>query len=216
MARLPATRSGKISFYESHVPTWEERAAEIGVSSSMIANLAALTQAARDAFLRAQEARNAAEAATQAYHTAVATMNRAGVNVLTTIRVYASTTNNTGVLNIAKVDPRADNGPLPAPGTPIMPSTSLSQTGAVTLSWKCKNPRGSEGTVYEICRRVDGERAFTRVGTSGTRKYTDDAIPRGASTIVYQVTAIRSTRRGNPALFNVRFGMDGETMKIAA
>lgn len=209
MARLPATRLGKVEYFEAHLPAWELRASEIGVSGASVANLAALTAATRAAFLAAQEARNAAEAATQAYHRAAAAMSKAGVNILATIRVFASTTNDSGVLAVANVEPRAAASPLAAPGTPYKPSTTLLTGGRVRIAWKCDNPTGSEGTVYEIRRRIGEAGAWgplVFIGTSGARAFTDETIPQGAGLVSYQITALRSTARGQPAEFTVQFG----------
>lgn len=215
MARLPATRIGKVRYFETHVPTWEARAAEIGVGAPAIEHLAALTLAAREAFQAAQEARATAEAATQAFHRAVAAMNSAGVGVLSTIRVYAESTDNSGVLDVALVSPRAPGSPLPPPGKPSRPTVELLLSGGVRLGWTCKNPPGSEGTIYEVCRRVGAPGTpgawgpLTFLGTTGRRSFTDETIPRGTTSLIYQITAVRSTARGEPSQLSVNFGVEG-------
>jgi hypothetical protein len=44
------------------------------------------------------------------------------------------------------------------------------------------------------------------VAAVGAKSFTDTTIPAGAARVVYQITALRSTRRGEPAQFAVRFG----------
>jgi hypothetical protein len=60
-------------------------------------------------------------------------------------------------------------------------------------------------------RRIGGggASAFTFVGASGVKSFTDDTLVSGASPVTYQITAVRSTSRGNPAQFTVNFGVGG-------
>ena len=55
----------------------------------------------------------------------------------------------------------------------------------------------------------------TFLGTSGNRTFTDTTLPAGSRGVIYQVTAVRSTRRGESGQFNVNFGVDGEVGKFA-
>ena len=74
------------------------------------------------------------------------------------------------------------------------------------LKWKCANPVGSVGTLYEV-RRKTGTSAFTLLSTEGTREFTDESLPAGATGVTYEITARRTTVRGMPAQFNVNFGV---------
>ena len=60
-----------------------------------------------------------------------------------------------------------------AAGDRTQDQKSFLQTGAVELKWKCANPTGTQGTIYE-CRRKIGNGAFTFVGATGVRAFTDD------------------------------------------
>jgi len=40
----------------------------------------------------------------------------------------------------------------------------------------------------------------------GKKKFEDDTVPPGTPTVLYRVTAIRSTRRGKSAIFDVNLG----------
>ncbi|GMV24142.1 MAG: hypothetical protein AMXMBFR58_01730 [Phycisphaerae bacterium] len=44
---------------------------------------------------------------------------------------------------------------------------------------------------------------------SGVKNVTDDKVAAVSPSVTYQVTAIRSTPRGNPGQFTVSFGMGG-------
>jgi hypothetical protein len=86
--------------------------------------------------------------------------------------------------------------------------------GSLELKGKCSNPSGTPGTIYEVKRSIGGG-AMEFVGTSGVKSFTDDTLT-GASPVMYQITAVRSTSRGNPAQFIVNFGMGGGGLTVAS
>ncbi|MCC6320827.1 MAG: hypothetical protein IT438_05245 [Phycisphaerales bacterium] len=89
----------------------------------------------------------------------------------------------------------------------------LWQNGSLELKWKCGNPSGTVGTIYQVKWRIGGATggggAFTFVGATGVRSFTDDTLPAGSTPVTYEVAAVRSTTRGNPAQFTVNFGTGG-------
>lgn len=92
---------------------------------------------------------------------------------------------------------------------------SLLQNGALELKWKCNNPSGTQGTIYEVKRQI-GTGPLVFFGASGVKSFTDDTLPAGSTPSTYQITAIRSTARGNPAQFTVNFGIGGSGLTIAS
>ena len=86
-----------------------------------------------------------------------------------------------------------------------------SNVGTLELKWKCANPAGTQGTMYEVLRKVGTAASFSFVGGSGVKSFTDDTLPIGVSPVRYQITAVRSTSRGKPAQFIVNFGTGGST-----
>jgi len=54
------------------------------------------------------------------------------------------------------------------------------------------------------------------VGASGVKTFTDETLPSGSAPVTYQITAVRSTSRGNPAQFTVNFGIGGPGLTIAS
>ncbi|MCC6230715.1 MAG: hypothetical protein IT432_16005 [Phycisphaerales bacterium] len=224
MGTVPDTRLGKIEFYEAHTLSggpWATNAAAIGVTAASVSALESLTKAARSAFNAAEAARQAAKAATQAYHDAVRAMHSnpgAGQDMIDTINNKARTTNSPGVYTLAQIPPPATPGTNPPPGTPLDFTVGLLQNGALELKWKCNNPSGTQGTVYEVKRR-DGSGtggAFGYVGSTGVKTFTDETVVSGTASVTYQVTAIRSTQRGNPGQFTVSFGVGGPGLTIAS
>jgi len=216
MPIVPNTRLGKIEFYEAHLGPWGTSAVAIGLTTAQVAALATATTAARAAYNAAEAARAASKAATQNFHDKVAAMHSnpgLGADMIDIIKNFAETTNNPNVYNLAQIPPPAEPGPVPPPGTPYKLSVGLLGDGSIELKWKCDNPSGAQGTIYEVLRRF-GDGPFAFVGATGVRAFLDDTIPAGSSPVTYQITAVRSTQRGTPAQFLVSFGVGGGGLAI--
>lgn len=209
-------RLARVTFYESHLSTWTAAATQIGLTTAAVGNLSTLTKAARAAYDAAELARNRSKAATQAFYDAVRTMHNGpgnGADMIEQIKNYASSTNNPNVFVLANIPAPARPSTLPPPGTPFGFTVSLLQSGAVQLKWKCNNPAGTSGTLYEVRRASTVSPAagdFVFIGASGSKTFTDETLLRGAAPATYQITAVRSTSRGNPAQFTVNFGIGGD------
>ncbi len=212
MGITPQSRLGKIEFYESHVGPWGTSAVAIGVTTSAVTSLTALTVAARKAYGDYVAAQEAAKTATQTYYAKVRAMHDgpgAGADMIETIKAFAQTTNNPNVYTLAMIPPPATPGAVPPPGKPTDFSVNLLEDGSVKLNWKCSNPAGTGGTNYEVLRKSGSTTTFTYLGQVGKKSFTDMTIPAGATPSVYQITAYRSTQRGEPAQFTVNFGVGG-------
>jgi hypothetical protein len=219
MGVVPDTRLGKIEFYEAHITPWTTNAAGIGLTPASVTALGTLTAAARTAFNAAEAARQAAKAATQNFYDKVRDMHSgpgAGQDMIQTIRNYAESQNKPNVYVLAQIPPPADPSTAPPPGTPLDFTVGLLQNGALELKWKCNNPSGTQGTIYEVKRRTGGSGSFGYVGSSGVKNFTDDTVAAGSPSVTYQITAVRSTQRGNPAQFTVNFGVGGPGLTIAS
>ena len=79
--------------------------------------------------------------------------------------------------------------------------------GAVTLKWKCANPAGTSGTIYQVWRRDTPTGDFNYLGGTGSKSFDDATIPAGSGGVTYQIQAVRSTAVGLWAQFNVNFGV---------
>ena len=207
MPILPDTRIGKVQFFETRLSAWDARAAEIGLDPTEVAELESRTQAARQAYLAAHMARIAARSATNQWHMAAADLADYGSNLLQKIKATASSAPDNRVYSAALIPPPADPSPLGAPGTPSECRFALvAGSGALKLTWKCKHPAGSQGTIYAIRRSVNNGN-FVFLDTAGKKKFIDETLPPGSAIVVYEITAVRSTRRGQPARFNVNLGV---------
>jgi len=224
MGVVPHDRIGKIEFYEAHALVgrpWTTNAAAIGLLPASVTALGTLTTAARTAYNAHIAAQAAAKAATQNFYDKVRFMHSspgAGSDMIETIKTYAATENDPNVYVLAQIPPPAQGGGrgrTPPPGTPFAFTVGLLQDGSLQLTWKCRNPSGTVGTIYEVKRKI-GSGAFTFVGATGVKTLTDDALPAGSTPCTYQITAVRSTARGNPAQFTVNFGIGGPGLTIAS
>jgi hypothetical protein len=224
MTIVPETRSGKILFYETHLPVWAADPASIGVTPAAVAALGDLVAEARAARAAQRRAQDEARAATARYHEAVRRMHAAsngGAALIQTIKAFAQTSGDDGVYPRASLPVPASPGrpgSAPAPGTPRGFAVTLRQTGAIELTWKCDNPGGTAGTIYQVKRQlgdgIDGE-PFTTVGTVGAKSFVDRTLPPGTRLCTYEVTALRSTAKGEPARYTIRLGADPGAARVA-
>jgi hypothetical protein len=108
---------------------------------------------------------------------------------------------------------RKTPSPRGNPGTASNFKVTLNGDGSIDLTFKCNNPAGAQGTMYQIFRRIGAVGEFDYLGGVGERKYHDTTIPAGTATVTYKIQAVRSTAVGAWAVFNVCFGMsDGGGM----
>ena len=132
-------------------------------------------------------------------------LTNSGNVVVEQVRTKARTA-GAGVYPLANIPAPATPGPRPAPGKPTDFVATLDESGALALRWKCPNPAGSGGTIYQIYRRTTPAGEFAYLGGSGTKAFVDTTLPAGSAAVTYQLQAVRSTGTGPWAQFNVNFG----------
>jgi hypothetical protein len=206
MGLIPDTKIGRIQFYQSKITPWTTNAVAIGTTAAAVTDLGTKADAAAtklDAQIAAQEA---AKTATLAADNAVSALMVAGAAIIKNIRAKAETT-GASVYELAEIPPPATPTPIGPLGTPGDFNVALSVTGALQLKWKCTNPVGATGTIYQIFRRIGAAGEFVYIGGSGAKTFTDATVPAGSSQVAYQLQAVRSTSVGPFAQFNVNFGV---------
>jgi hypothetical protein len=162
-----------------------------------------------------RQAQAAAESATILLKEAMDAMASQGASMLMQIRAKAGMSGES-VYSLASISPPAKGSPVGEPGKPSRFEFSIDDLGALRMTWKCKNPRGSAGTMYQVYREVDGSGEMAFIGTTGKKQFMDATVPQGAKQIVYKVRAMRSTKVGQSATFNVSFGVDRAVRKMIA
>ena len=205
MRIVPKNQVPRIQFFELRVGRWAEHAEALGVPPDLVAELAAHTAAARDALKAKQAAENAARSATLRLKDAIAKMSTNGAAAIGFIGAKGMQPGGDGVYSLAFIPKPKKHSKIGPPGTPTNFRHELQQIGWLTLRWKCEHPRGAVSTMYELSRRVAGG-PFQRIGLAGQRKFVDKTIPAGATSVVYQIQAIRSRTKGPVATYNVNFG----------
>jgi hypothetical protein len=204
MRLLPKDKSGKIEFCKVHLAAWAEHAAAIGTTPEQVAELATRTEAARLALIEQDQAQQAARAATLRLKIAIENMTSSASAIILQIRSEAGRGGD-GVYLLAQISAPAKGSPIAPPGRPFGFKAELDAIGGLRLTWKCRNPRGSQGTIYQLWRRIDGGK-LTYIGGTGRRRYVDATVPAGSAGVMYQIQAVRSTAKGDWATFNVVLG----------
>ncbi len=211
MRLIPKPIAESITFFQAHLDPWSAHADEIGTSTAAVDDLVAKTQATQAKYSAQQEALQAARAATLELHLAAKEMLRAGSDIIKSIRARGSAEGNS-IYSLAQIPAPQDGSPLPPPGMPEKFSVELLPDGSLVLRWKCRNPAGSSGTIYQISRCLAPSAAaaeFTFIGSTGSKQFIDSTLPAGGApggTIAYRIVAVRSTASGTPNQFNVNFG----------
>src|SRR5689334_3796315 len=162
MSVVPSETVAKIQFFEDHNTPWSTNAVAIGTTTTEVTALATKTAAARAAYDAQQAAQNAAKDATLNLRLAVEAMALAGANIIKKVRAKAGT-DGAGVYALASLPAPATPSPVPAPGTPTDFTATLNPDGSLKLRWKCVNPAGGKGTIYQVSRRTGSTGAFTAI-----------------------------------------------------
>ena len=215
MGVMPTERLGKIEWCELRAVAggpWATNAAAIGVVAADVTLLESRAAAAREAYTAHLAAQAAAKSATVAYYEAVQTMAAFAMAQVSKIRSKAAVDGNDQPYILAQVPPPATPGPLGPPGTPGDLKVTLNPDGSLVLKFKCANPVGAHGTIYQIYRKTGAAGAggaFAPVGASGIKKFVDATVPAGVPSVTYRIQAIRSTQAGVANDFTVNFGVGG-------
>jgi hypothetical protein len=206
---LPDSAVGRVIFFEERDPIWLTNAVALGTTSAAVTALTAKTTAARAALNARQLLIDQTKAATLTLHDAVAAMTASGQDVIKQVKAKAATDGN-AIYALALLPAPATPTPVPPPGMPTNFTAALNPDGSVKLRWKCANPAGAVGTMYQVARRVGGATGpFVAIGGSGVKSFTDATVPAGVAAVTYQITAVRSTATGVAAQFVVNFGVGG-------
>ena len=202
MPVVPGKRTDMISFFATRLPVWAQNPTAIGLTAAQAAELstrinAAQTAAAEQLTLRAQ-----AKAATEEANELAASLRAFGGTLVNTIRAYAETNDNPAVFALAQIPAPAAPTPAPPPSMPYDLKADIDNTGGVVLTYKADNAASHTGVFFEVRRRLDGQTAFTLIGTSGVKAFTDSAIPMGTTSAIYTITARRGAL-SSPASENI-------------
>ena len=217
MPLVPDKKTDKVAFYASKTANWATVAVAVGTTTAAVTDLTTKVSTAQTKIAAALLAKEAAKNATADADLAVRDMAHAGAAIITQIRAKAAVT-GASVYVLAQIPAPATPSPVPPPGTPVDFRAALNPDGSLRLTWRCPNPAGAPGTIYQIARRLGASGAggaFVPLTSVGTRSLTDPTVPAGAASVTYRITAVRSTAAGLAAEFVVNFGT-GATGEVFA
>lgn len=208
MSLVPDSKSGAISFYQSHIAAWSADPAAIGLSAQDVIDITSATGAAQSTLLAAQEAYNTARSATATNDTDIATMRTVGANLISTIRAYAKVTGDPSVYTKADIPAPKPPTPAGAPDAPANVTGFIRNSGAIELKW--------EGTLafhtfFEVYRMFAGQTEWTLLASIGKKSFEDATIPTNTTTSVqYYIQAARGDLRSDPSdPVTIRMGVVG-------
>lgn len=208
MTVLPKNLVDRLQFCENHLSIFGQNAVAIGTSQASVTAMGVKTVAARAALQAQAQAQDAAKAATNNLNLAMAALTDSVSDIIKQIKTQAAIV-GPSVYSLAEIPAPATPSPTPAPGKPTDLTVTLDDTGALNLKWKCPNPAGTSGTIYQIARRIGATGELEYIGGTGKKSFLDTTLPAGAATVMYQIQAVRSTSAGPAAQFIVNFGVSG-------
>jgi len=207
-----------IVFASDHVTPFTSAPAAVGLS---VAQAAAYTQAvtdASDALASISQLKQALKTATGNANEKFRTLNAVMTQTVELIDIFAANSADPQeVYNTAELLPPTSPSVAGPPGVPGSFKATLNQDGSVKITWKCKNPEGTTGTVYVVKRKLLNSTQFTQVALTGARSFTDNTIPSSSGGAIYTVQGQRGTFVGPvSAPFTLQFGIEGGGMVIAS
>lgn len=194
-------RSAFLEWCQVHEPEWSANAAAIGLTPAAVTAWGLRITAASDADLAQATAKQDLKTATEVVGTAYGTLREDTAELVAAIRAFAeNSADPSAVYALAKISPTATPTPVPPPAKPVDLTVELEPgTGLLTIKWKASNPPGAGGTAYIVRRRLPDEVAFSFVGVTGNKRFTDSSLIAGPDWVQYQVQGQRSDQAGPPS-----------------
>jgi hypothetical protein len=205
MPIVPKKPAERVAFYASKITGWTTNAVAVGTTSAAVTDLGTKVTSAQAKIAAALAAKELAKNAVADADLAVKDMAHAGAAIIQQIKAKAAVS-GLSIYVLAQIPAPATPTPVPPPGTPVNFKAALNPDGSLKLTWKCPNPPGAPGTIYQVARRIGASGAFLPLTSVGTRSLTDDTVPAGTASVTYRITAVRSTSIGLAAEFTVNFG----------
>lgn len=209
MGVLPDSRLAQIEWFEQRLAAWAADPAAIGLTGQQIMDLTPLVTAARAGYNAAQQARADSKSATVTFHSATESLVDTGRDLIRTIKAYAETTDDPNVYVLANVPPPSDPTPAGPPDTPTGVTGSINSDGAVVLRWEGTL---AYSTFFEILRRLEGQTEWTVIDSVGAKRYLDEGVPVGTTSVQYRVRAKRGglTSAANEPI-TIRLGVEPQS-----
>ncbi len=208
---VPSKNQDAINFFTTRLPLWAPAPTTIGITTSIVTQLATLANAAQTALDNAIAARAASKNATVALNDAMTALRKLGGDAVISIRAYAETTNNPSVYTIASIPPVSPATPTPPPEQPQALAGAINNTGAIVLSWQASRAVGTQFIIQRQMVPLEGTaHPWVAIATSTTLEYSDTSVPVGFRGVNYRVYAQRASGTSNASTtLNLVFGNQG-------
>lgn len=206
---LPSRIQDLLTFCEQHGELWNTVAAQVGLSSAQASAVKAAATAGRTNFNAANAANEAKLAAYSKSQDTIDALRTITGDAIRTIKAFAEQSGNpSAIYQIAQIPAPSAGTVMPPPGQPTDLTVAIEPTtGALKLAWKVTNPAGSSGTSYIIRRKLLTQTAWTFVGVTGRKYFTDTTFAAGPDNVQYTVQAQRSDASGTVStILLVNFG----------
>jgi len=200
------------------VDVWEDAPpADIGLDVARVTALKDANSAAQVALTDLIAKKAAAENATAVFNTACKTVRQLGGQCVRSIDAFAlASVKPAEVWELAGIPAPKTPGTGPGPAQPFGLLATLNNLGELTLTWKCSNPRGVTGVIYQVLRGLNGA-VPTAYDVIGEKRFVDGNVPMGTQSVTYIVRGKHGQRTGLPSSdFVIRFGTGGGGMVIAS
>ncbi|MFN0012769.1 MAG: hypothetical protein ACKVS8_14115 [Phycisphaerales bacterium] len=227
MSTYPTSpRADFLAWARTHAGVFVGSHTQIGLTEAQALAFQAAVDEAQAAVAERAAAIQAAMAATNNANLKVALLQRAASITVEMIRTFAQSSENPAVYPLAQIPAPATRSAAPPPAKPRALAVELNNaSGTLTLKWKATNPASAQGTSYIIRRKLPGQSAFVILGVSGVKRFVDESLPAGLTSVQYVVQGQRADLSGpesNPLVVN--FGTSAgalvasgeQAMKLAA
>ncbi len=193
------------------VQTWQGDPEAVGLDAGRVAALQAANDAAAAAQQQLEAARQTTERATSVFNNACNTVRQLAGQCVRSIDAFALASGDpNAVWELAAVPALRPRGAGKSPAQPRAFTAGLNGNGSLTVKWKCSNPRGVSGVVYQVSRRLNNTGPFSVLDTVGGKQFVDGSIPAGTFAVTYKVVGKRGQRVGPVSdQFTVQFGAAG-------
>lgn len=210
MAIVPTRIPEYINWATLHAAQWKNNAAALGIATGDAAQYEADIVKLAGQYAAQLEAEANFRAAVETTRQLITDTRRETADLIRTIRGTAANSDDpTAVYTLALIPTPAAPSPVPPPAQPSDVKVGIDiDSGAMVLSWKASNPSNGAGTSYIVKRKLAGESAFTFVGVTGLKTFTDDTLPAGTDSVSYQINGQRGNVSGPTRAVTVNVGVD--------
>lgn len=190
---VPTVDADFVDFMNTRAPLWVTNRAQIGLTTAQNTAMTGAATNTDKAWSDLSDAKLALRKAYDAWKQTKAASRLIAQAQVNSIKSFAIVqTNPENVYTAANIPAPKTPTPNQKPGQCTEVKANLNTvSGNLKLTWKCDNPGTTTGTVYTVERRIGTSGAWTPLGLSSVKSFTDLTLP-AAAVVQYQITATRS------------------------